>query len=116
MQSKTVKNDMILFPIPKDLLDEIGLDPMEVVQMSVADGKLIIEKAEDTDDFVCDGDCDSCPFGDTDCDEDCENCPCAEVCDENADCRVSESCDECPYCCPHCGECLCEETEDDEDE
>ena len=114
MQSKTVKNDMVLFPIPKDLLDEIGLDPMDVVQMSVADGKLIIENAEDTDD------CDSCPFDDTDCDGDCGDCPCKNECDDFDDifnCHIAKSCDECPYCCPNCGDCLYEFDEEDfEDE
>lgn len=62
-----VKNDMVLFPIPTDLLEEVGLDEMAVIQMSVANNKLIIEKA-DTDSFICDGDC--------------KDCPCSGSCDE----------------------------------
>lgn len=108
MQNTTMKNDYILFSIPKELLDEIELDPMDVVQMSVADGRLIIEKA-DAEDYVCDGDCENCPFGNTDCNRDCGNCPGKNECDDFDDsfhCRISESCDECPYCCPNCGDCL----------
>ena len=37
--------EMILFPIPRELLEEIGLSEMDVIQMSVANDKLIIEKA-----------------------------------------------------------------------
>lgn len=62
-----VKNGMVLFPIPTELLEEVGLDEMDVIQMSVSDNKLIIEKA-DTDGFICDGDC--------------RNCPCSGSCDE----------------------------------
>mgnify|MGYP000903198268 FL=1 len=89
MQNTTVKSDgMVLLPVPLDLLDDIGLDPMDVIQMSAHDGKLIIEKVVD-DDFKCDGDCENCPFHEVDCDGDCENCPCFDECDES-----EELCDE----------------------
>lgn len=85
MQNSTVNNGMSLFPIPFELLDEIGLDPMDVIQMSVVDGKLIIEKAVDGD-FECDGECDECPFSDIECNNDCEGCPCVSECDnDNSD-------------------------------
>lgn len=82
MQSKTVKNDMVLLPVPMELFDEIGIEPMDAVQMSIADGKIIIEKVTDAD-FVCDGDCNNCPFDEEDCDGDCESCPCNQECDES---------------------------------
>lgn len=56
MQNTTIKSDgLILLPVPLDLLDEIGLNPMDVIQMSAHDGKLIIEKVIDND-FKCNGD------------------------------------------------------------
>ena len=118
MQSEIVKiGSYVLLPVPMELFEEIGLNPMDVMQFSVADEKIIIEKVTD-DDFVCDGDCESCPFNEEDCDGNCENCPCGEYC-EDADekCLVSDSCEKCPYHCPHCGECLCDENKEDfEDE
>ena len=73
--------EMILFPIPRELLEEIGLSEMDVIQMSVSDNKLIIEKA-DTGGFICDGDCEHCPLAELDCDGDCKDCPCSGSCDE----------------------------------
>jgi len=83
MQDKTL-NPMVLLPVPAELITEIGLDPMDVIQMSVVGGKLIIEKAVD-DDFECDGDCENCPFYEIDCNGDCESCPCFDECDESED-------------------------------
>lgn len=79
---KHTENRMVLLSVPAELLDEIGLDEMDVIQMGVTDGKLVIEKA-DSEDYACDGDCDSCPFGDMDCDGDCASCPCSYICDES---------------------------------
>ena len=85
MQNTTVKSDgMVLLPVPLDLLDEISLDPMDVIQMSIVNGKLIIEKVVD-DDFKCDGNCEKCPFFEIDCNGDCDNCPCFDECDERED-------------------------------
>ncbi|HCA30204.1 MAG TPA: hypothetical protein DEP23_11875 [Ruminococcaceae bacterium] len=85
MQNTTVKSDgMVLLPVPLDLLDDIGLDPMDVIQMSAVDGKLVIEKVVD-DDFKCDGNCENCPFFEIDCNGDCDNCPCFDECDERED-------------------------------
>lgn len=72
-----------LISVPTDLLSEAGIHEGKLLQMSVADGKLIIEPVNDLSDFVCGGDCESCPIGETDCDGDCENCPCADECDES---------------------------------
>lgn len=57
--------------IPPDMLEEAGIDEESVIQMSVADGKILIEAVDrdDTEDYVCDMDC--------------ENCPCAEDCEES---------------------------------
>lgn len=79
-----VKNDMVLVPIPTELLEELNLEPLDVIRMRVADGKLILEK-EGEDEIACNGDCENCPLAELDCDGDCENCPCSGQCDEGED-------------------------------
>ena len=82
-----LNNRYLMIPIPLDDIVESGIDFGGVIQSSVIDGKIVIENVDETEDFVCDGDCESCPFFEPDCDEDCEDCPC---------------------CCPECGECMCD--------
>ena len=79
-----VKNEMVLVPVPTELLEELGLEPLDLIRMQVADGKLILEK-EAADDFFCDRDCEHCPLAELDCDGDCESCPCNSQCDEGED-------------------------------
>lgn len=80
MQDKSL--NMALISVPLELLEEIDLCPMDVIQMSVSDGRLIVEKATDTD-FECDGDCENCPFIADDCVGVCELCPCGGNCLES---------------------------------
>ena len=84
MQGKKV-NEYLLLSIPLDMLEEAGIREESVIQMSAAGGKILIEAVsrDDTEDFVCDGDCESCPLNTTDCDGDCESCPCSEYCEES---------------------------------
>lgn len=79
---KTDTNHFVLLPVPLDDLVASGIDLDGVIQTSAVDGRLIIENA-DLSDYVCDGDCDSCPVNETDCDGNCESCPCSEICDES---------------------------------
>ena len=51
-----IKNGMVLVPVPIGLLKKMGLEPLDVIRMRVANGKLILEK-EVEDGFSCDGDC-----------------------------------------------------------
>ena len=44
---------------------------------------LTIRVLQEADDFVCGGNCDTCPLNEVDCDGDCEDCPCCERCDES---------------------------------
>ena len=84
MQGKKV-TDYLLLSIPLDLLEEAGIGEESVIQMSASGGKILIEAVgpDDTEDFVCDGDCENCPLNTTDCDGGCESCPCAEYCEES---------------------------------
>lgn len=72
----------ILIPIPIDLITEIGLNPLDAIQMHTDGNRLIIEKIDGSG-FVCDENCEDCMFFDRDCDGDCESCPCCANCDEN---------------------------------
>lgn len=84
MPNKELKTmEFALISVPTELLDEAGICEGGMLQMSAADGKLIIEAVEDLSGFVCDSDCDSCPVAEIDCDGDCENCPCADICEES---------------------------------
>lgn len=81
--TKMSSENHVLFSIPTDMLAETGIGEESVVQMSAGHGKIIINAVKDTEDFVCNHDCEHCPMSETDCDEDCENCPCYNGCDES---------------------------------
>ncbi len=76
--------EYVLFSVPLDMLADAGIHEESVIQMSASGGKILIEAvgSEDTENLLCDGDCDHCPFDDADCDGECENCPCYEKCDD----------------------------------
>lgn len=82
MQGKEMM-ECVLLSVPLELIGEAGLDAGGVLQMSAADGRLIIENAEDAEGYLCDGDCEHCPLGEADCDGNCGACPCAGYCDES---------------------------------
>lgn len=79
-----VNRDMVLVPIPTELLEELGLEPLDVIRMRADGGKIILEK-EGEDGFSCDGDCEHCPLAELDCDGECESCPCSGRCDEGGE-------------------------------
>ncbi|MCQ4022415.1 MULTISPECIES: hypothetical protein [unclassified Ruminococcus] len=81
MQNKEI-SDFVLLPVPLDDLIASGIDLDGVIQTSAGDGRIIIENVADMADFICDGDCESCPMSEIDCDGDCGNCPCFADCDE----------------------------------
>lgn len=81
--TKMSTGEYVLFSIPVDMLEEAGIREENVVQMSAGNGKIIINTVSDTEDFICDSDCEHCPMSETDCDENCESCPCYDSCDES---------------------------------
>lgn len=83
MQDKEMSVDIVMLAVPADMMEEAGINDGSTMQMYAKDGKLIIEKADDMSDTVCNGDCESCPVSKTDCDTDCENCPCRDKCEES---------------------------------
>ncbi len=83
MQNKAIKNEFVLLSVPAELMAQAEITETKALQMYTNGKKLIIENTNDTENFVCDGDCGNCPIDCEDCDFDCENCPCSEICDES---------------------------------
>lgn len=82
MQNKKMKQNFVLLSVPAKMLAETGIFEGGALKMSVEANRLIIEKADAPEDFICDGDCDHCPMNETDCDGNCEDCPCIEECED----------------------------------
>lgn len=60
--TKMSTGEYVLFSIPVDMLEEAGIREESVVQMSAGNGKIIINTVSDTEDFICDSDCEHCPM------------------------------------------------------
>lgn len=58
-----LNDQFALISVPLELLYETGIAEGEIIQMSVDNGRLIIEPAE-SGDFICNNDCSSCPLAD----------------------------------------------------
>ena len=53
--------ETVLMPIPRELLEEVGIDPDDTVQMTVSEGRLILERIDAPCSMVCFGNCAHCP-------------------------------------------------------
>lgn len=62
-------NESVLMPIPLALLEEVGIDPFDTIQMYISRGRLIIEPTESDCTMICFGNCRRCPGVDM-----CEDC------------------------------------------
>ncbi len=117
--------------LPEETIRLLGIDENTAFETYFEDGAIVVcphpEWKEDTDEEVCDGNCEGCAFEnccpyeappeetpatdeiiieeepeDDDADED----------DEDDDCSPgSEECKTCEYYCQHCGRCVLEEQE-----
>lgn len=67
MQNKKVTQSILISVSVDDLL-EAGIDMTKIIETCVCGGQIIIRNAE-TNNYICDGDC--------------ENCPCYELCDNS---------------------------------
>lgn len=81
MQDKKVE-EFTLISIPREMLEEVGINVSSVLQIHADGKKIVIERLTDTGEIVCDGDCENCPINETDCDGNCEDCPCYKNCEE----------------------------------
>ena len=52
-----------------------------VLELEAGEGALVIRNATGMESFVCDGECEDCPFMVDDCDGNCDDCPCQSACD-----------------------------------
>lgn len=83
MQDKGfMTSEYMLLSVPIEMLEEAGIGQESMVQISAGKGRIIIDTVQDTSDFVCGSDCESCPVNEMECDGDCENCPCFDECDD----------------------------------
>ena len=73
---------MSVICIPTEMLVEAGITANAVLEMYVDNGAFVIHKVEDVGGYVCDLDCENCPFCYTECEDDCEECPCREHCED----------------------------------
>ncbi|MEG2080583.1 MAG: AbrB/MazE/SpoVT family DNA-binding domain-containing protein [Oscillospiraceae bacterium] len=80
MENNNIK-DFMQISVPGDVLKEANIDTGKVLQMYAENGRIIIQNACKSD-YVCDGDCESCPFCEDECDNNCERCPCSEKCED----------------------------------
>lgn len=84
MQNNEIKKqEYTLVSVPTDMLEEANIYGGDIILISVCKGKVILENAEKSDEFTCDGICSGCPYNGSDCDGECEDCPCIDYCDES---------------------------------
>lgn len=76
-----MKAKMMNIAIPVEVLEESGLDLSAVLELEAGEGALVIRNATGMESFVCDGECEDCPFMVDDCDGNCDDCPCQSACD-----------------------------------
>ena len=57
----------ILMAVPAHVLAEAEISENDVIQFSAADGKVVIEKLDSADNFVCDHNCEHCPLSEYPC-------------------------------------------------
>ena len=82
MQDKELKEGFVLLAVPMEVIAEAGITEGQVLEFTTEEGKMTVAVVDPTDDFACDGDCESCPVHETECDGNCENCPCYKNCGE----------------------------------
>ena len=72
--------------IPAEDYEARGIGPGTVLETRLTDDGMLIIRCvtdEDTEEFVCVGDCYHCPVAETDCDGECLSCPCYACCDDS---------------------------------
>ncbi|MBR5949347.1 MAG: hypothetical protein IKZ82_11995 [Clostridia bacterium] len=81
--TRSTSDMFVLLTVPYEVFEDAGIGDGSVMNITVEDGKIVIERADIADGgIVCSGNCEDCPAFYADCDGDCEACPCYESCDE----------------------------------
>ena len=76
-------NESVMVAIPKESFDLAGIKKGDILQFSTDGVRIIIEAVRDIEPYVCDGNCDGCPAGETDCDGECQTCMCRLYCEDS---------------------------------
>jgi bifunctional DNA-binding transcriptional regulator/antitoxin component of YhaV-PrlF toxin-antitoxin module len=61
MQNKVREKSWGQIPVPRELMEEAGIDENSVLQMYVYGNRLVIASVRDADGYRCDFDCERCP-------------------------------------------------------
>lgn len=80
MQDK--KLNYVLLSVPLEAMEDAGIKPGSLLEITAEENKITIRGAEDIGDYVCDGDCENCPINELDCDGSCAACPCKCKCED----------------------------------
>lgn len=63
MQDK--KLNYVLLSVPLEALEDAGIRPGSLLEITAEEKKVCIRAVEDLSDFVCDGDCENCPVNES---------------------------------------------------
>ena len=91
------RNFELSINISEEIAEKLGIDESTVFDTYYEDGRLIIAVVDEDEEYY---DEDNEDYYDDEENED----------DEYVDC-TEDDCEECEYCCPHCGECILDEPE-----
>lgn len=76
-------NESVMVSIPKELFDLAGIKKGDILQFSTDGVHIFIDAVKDAQPYVCDGNCEECPAGETDCDGECKTCMCRLYCEDS---------------------------------
>lgn len=78
---KRRKTSILMIAVPTWLFSEAGISATDPLVLYADKGNIVIAN-EETDDYICGGDCENCPVSSMDCSGDCEVCPCIDLCED----------------------------------
>ena len=78
MQDK--KLNYVLLSVPLEALEDAGIRPGSLLEITAEEKKVCIRAVADLSDFVCDGDCENRPVNELDCAGNSGGCPCTDKC------------------------------------
>ena len=61
MQDKKII-DCFNLSVPLELFEEAGIEPDGIIEMSVQNGRIVINNPDTNNDLLCDEDCGCCPI------------------------------------------------------
>lgn len=69
MQTEKMNEEFVLIAVPREALTDSVIGEENVLQITAEKGKIVIKavEQEDESEYICDGDCESCPLNETHC-------------------------------------------------